>query len=167
MTKKEALIFLQKKSDDLNNNAMPHDVLKWLRVVRNYLKNLFGEESDIYELANEHGIPNIALADYDKHLGRIIAQMRWLLDDCIELVNSGIVDNKFDKNFIYYMSDGAIATLITFIVASVFSIGVWVGSYFASDKEIKVSFSERPSIPVIQTPQCIKGCDTPRNNNKK
>ena len=151
MTKKETIKFLKRKKLQLTQNTIPpHEILKWLRVMKHYLGNLFGVDSEIYKITNEHEMPNIMESDYQSEVGIITIRMAWILEDSIELVESGVIDDKFDKNFIYAADNGTLVAIGLFIISTVFYTGHWIGSR-DNDKEIKVLFSERPQTPIIST----------------
>lgn len=130
MTKKDSIKFLKRQQKGLISITSPHDVLKWLRVMQFYFINLFGADSDLYKAAFSTQLPDIQTAEYDRDLLSLKTKMDWLLDDCIHLVNSGIADHKFDKNWLYRLSDGALATLAIFIVTILFFVGVFFQKIF-------------------------------------
>jgi hypothetical protein len=165
MTKTQTLKFLKKKKSQLQNTNPPHEVIKWIRVSKQYILHLFGDDSQIYKVIESIQILNPSQQGYNESIQVMQARMSWLLEDCIELVESGSVDNKFDKNFIYAMSDGAIATLITFILVSTFSIGFWYGSKYTTN-ETKISFPKWPLTVIVSDSQNNGNHNAHINNSK-
>ena len=102
MLKSDAIDFINKKIKEISTEKppAPHVILKWLRVIQNYLKHLFGEDSDFYQVAKSHQMPNPSKQDYYSNVNIIVTSVCWVLEDALVLIDSGVLDNKFENNTI-------------------------------------------------------------------
>ncbi len=97
MTKQEAIFFLELKKVELTTPILPHEVSKWLRVVRDYFRILFGESSEMYKSVSKYEWPSPKEFNYHESLGVKRVTMGWIFEDAIDLINSGIVDSKLNE----------------------------------------------------------------------
>lgn len=130
MTKKETLKFLKARRDLFNSLSDPHEILKWLRVMRDYFGRIFGKDSNMYKMIVAIQVPNIGRERYSEHLASTKMEIDWLMDDCINLVDSGIVDEKFDKNFTYRWSNAELVMIILALITVLMALLPLVGHVF-------------------------------------
>lgn len=171
MTKSQTLKFLKRKKSQLQNTNPPHEVIKWIRVSKQYILHLFGEDSQLYKAIEGLQILTPPQVGYNESIQVMQARMAWLLDDCIELVESGSIDDKFDKNFLYRLSDTWVTVLLGLFGSIVFYSGTWYQK--TTDKnEYKIEIRGEP-IRCIYSPNIIVDSlsnkdykDSTRPNNK-